>query len=481
MPKDFKTYTLFIAAPGDIVEEKFIIRDLVDEWNRLQGNYKHVRIDVTDWSETYPAYGNRPQAIINEQIFDESDFVVSLFWTKFGSPTGIADSGTEEEILRAIDSGKHLLLYFSNRPISPAKMSSTDYEKISAFRKKHQDNGLYKVYESPDDFRKMFQINLSNFMNDLLSEKIKQPSTPKKPEKVTTEEDQTGASYEQFKDIEKKIKVNFPSYWTKLYGIIETRSAISGNITVSKDNKNKQEVQRLKNKVADWEKEITEYSSKLKDVFLKIDEIPADELKNEVMPEELWTVGSALSSYDNELWLFKQHYEEMSAYKVKETVEHIIGAIKSYQSKLPAPVSSNKVIKPASLGFDVLVPDETLRKGVIGKGIRSEILHKLAPEYFSLMTRRSIWALFFFSDEASEFVVDQTKEGKFRTVHNWDYLYDYFTYYNHVVFELMKQNLEKHKITLKPELKYGYVNLFLVDIFKSHAKDIEDLRKLKKV
>lgn len=168
MPIDSKIFTLFIASPSDIKKEKATIRKLVNEWNNLQGRFKSVRIEVTDWNDAFPIYGERPQAIINEQIFDRSDFVVGLFWTKFGSPTGVADSGTEEEILRAIKSQKRLLLYFSNAPTSPNNINPLEYEKVKAFKIKHQDSGLYKNYNSDTDFKKKFQNDLSAFMVDLL-------------------------------------------------------------------------------------------------------------------------------------------------------------------------------------------------------------------------------------------------------------------------------------------------------------------------
>jgi hypothetical protein len=479
MPKETKTYKLFIAAPGDIISEKKSIFALVDEWNRLQGLHKNVRIEVEDWSSAYPIHGSRAQALINEQIFDESDFVVALFWTKFGTPTGVADSGTEEEIERAIEQKKHLMLYFSDAPIEPTRLNAEDYQKVKAFRKKHQDNGMYKMYNSTEQFHEVFQSNLSKFMNDLLAGKLgsKPKDLQSKAIKPEEEKDETGVEYDPIIDIQRKIEQNFPSYWTKLYGIIEPGSIISNSIKISKNNS--EDIKKLKEKVADWEKEIKVYSEKLKTVFSEIDSMSADELKNEIMPEELWTVGAALDSFDNELWLFKHHYQEMASFKVKETVGNIIRAMKDYTGILPASVKSGTIKKIESLGLGILRSDQTLLSGVIGKGIRSEILHKLEPAYFPLMTRRSIWALFFFSDQAEEFIVDQTKDGKFRTVHNWDYRYDYFTYYNHIIFELMKKGLAKHKIILQPEFKYGYVNLFLVDIFKSHARDIEDLRKLK--
>ena len=45
-----------------------------------------------------PAMGDRPQAIINKQILAGCDLLVAVFWTRLGSPTGAAASGTVEEI-----------------------------------------------------------------------------------------------------------------------------------------------------------------------------------------------------------------------------------------------------------------------------------------------------------------------------------------------------------------------------------------------
>ncbi len=43
-------------------------------------------------------YGSRPQEVINSAIVDKCDLLVGIFWTRIGSPSGEADSGTIEEI-----------------------------------------------------------------------------------------------------------------------------------------------------------------------------------------------------------------------------------------------------------------------------------------------------------------------------------------------------------------------------------------------
>jgi len=38
--------------------------------------------------------GDRPQAIINKQLVDDADILVAVFWTKLGTATGAAMSGS---------------------------------------------------------------------------------------------------------------------------------------------------------------------------------------------------------------------------------------------------------------------------------------------------------------------------------------------------------------------------------------------------
>src|ERR1700731_2767221 len=84
------------------------------EWNALDGEAESVVLLPVAW-ETHatPRSGVRPQAAINEQLVDQSDILVGMFWTKLGTSTGVAPSGTVEEIERFISAGKPTLLYFS--------------------------------------------------------------------------------------------------------------------------------------------------------------------------------------------------------------------------------------------------------------------------------------------------------------------------------------------------------------------------------
>ena len=58
------------------------------------------------------------RAWLNDQLVDRCDILVGMFWTKLGTSTGVAASGTVEEIDRFVAAGKPAMLYFSRRKSS---------------------------------------------------------------------------------------------------------------------------------------------------------------------------------------------------------------------------------------------------------------------------------------------------------------------------------------------------------------------------
>lgn len=169
MPKQIQQYRLFVATPSEISEERQFISELVTEWNVQHGQTRNVHIEVASWhTHSFPAYGDRPQAIINQQVFDSSDIVVGIFWTHFGTPTGEAGSGTEEELRRGIAQGKKMLVYFSDRPISPSQMKVAEYQKIQTFKDDFANRGIYSTYDSSEKFREHFRQHLALLMNEVM-------------------------------------------------------------------------------------------------------------------------------------------------------------------------------------------------------------------------------------------------------------------------------------------------------------------------
>src|SRR6266852_2885349 len=81
-----------------------------------------------------PQSGLRPQEAINRQLVSRCDILVGMFWTKLGTSTGVAESGTVEEIDQFVAAGKPALLYFSSRPIDPNKIDLKQHRKLRSFK-----------------------------------------------------------------------------------------------------------------------------------------------------------------------------------------------------------------------------------------------------------------------------------------------------------------------------------------------------------
>ena len=111
---------LLISAPGDVpVQDMATIRKTISQWDLNLGRVVGLTVLPVSWTEHAVAeFGDRPQAILNDQIVEEADFAVALFYDRLGTPTGEADSGTAEEIKVLVQAGKSVavLVNASARP-----------------------------------------------------------------------------------------------------------------------------------------------------------------------------------------------------------------------------------------------------------------------------------------------------------------------------------------------------------------------------
>jgi hypothetical protein len=108
---------------------------------------------------------DRPQGVLNKQILQTADLLVAIFWTRLGTPTGEADSGTAEEIEKHVAAGKPAMIYFSSAPVRPESVDAAQYQALSAFRKEIEAKGLIDTFESLSDFRSKLARNIAAAVN----------------------------------------------------------------------------------------------------------------------------------------------------------------------------------------------------------------------------------------------------------------------------------------------------------------------------
>ena len=162
MAQNVLLYDILISCPGDIVEERNIIDDALTRFNALFGDTLGIALRSKHWTKnSYPESGDKPQALLNKQFVNDCDAAVAIMWGRFGTPTDEYGSGTEEEIELMLSQGKQVFMYFSDAPIPPSKIDNDQYIRVTAFRNKYKDRGIYSVYSSSEEFGKMFFAHLS--------------------------------------------------------------------------------------------------------------------------------------------------------------------------------------------------------------------------------------------------------------------------------------------------------------------------------
>ena len=153
---------VMIASPGDVEEERRIVRQVLHEWNDINCSSARVALIPIGWETNLsPELGSRPQEIINRRLVHDCDLLVGVFWTRAGTPTGTEPSGTIEEIKEHYGNEKPTMLYFSSRPAPPDNIDPDQYKTVREFKSWCKSQGLIHEYDSEGAFRESFRKHLS--------------------------------------------------------------------------------------------------------------------------------------------------------------------------------------------------------------------------------------------------------------------------------------------------------------------------------
>ena len=158
---------IMIASPGDVQVERNIIREVILEWNDVHIFEEKVTLHPMGWdTHSSPELADRPQELINTRQLKKCDLLVGLFWSKLGTPTGKAKSGTIEEIEEHHSKGKPVMLYFSSKGIPPAKYDKVQIEEVEKFKNDCKKYGLVEEFESDADLKDKFVKHLRIALNE---------------------------------------------------------------------------------------------------------------------------------------------------------------------------------------------------------------------------------------------------------------------------------------------------------------------------
>jgi hypothetical protein len=147
-----------LVSPGDVAAERDAVKLVVDELNRRVAPSHGCQLSLWRW-ETDARPGlhlEGPQGLIDERMqIADSDVVVGIFWKRFGTATGDAQSGTEHELRNAWEAWRKngkpdVMVYFSTQPASPTTSTELEqWHRVVKFREELPKEQLWWPYTGP--------------------------------------------------------------------------------------------------------------------------------------------------------------------------------------------------------------------------------------------------------------------------------------------------------------------------------------------
>jgi hypothetical protein len=164
MPRNTVSFCVLAASPSDVIHERQVIEEVVRDWNSAHSAQAGIILRVLRWElDAVPEVGDRAQAIINKQLVEEADILIGVFLARLGTPTGVAPSGTVEEIERFIELDRPVMLYFSTSPVErnhdPAQL-----QMLNTYKRQIAATGLYFEFDGIDNLRRMVSRHLAHKM-----------------------------------------------------------------------------------------------------------------------------------------------------------------------------------------------------------------------------------------------------------------------------------------------------------------------------
>ncbi|MHC4399849.1 MAG: DUF4062 domain-containing protein [Planctomycetota bacterium] len=161
--------SVFVASPADVADARKRLERVVDELNYTWSRQYRLRLELLRWeTHAYSDVGTDAQEVINRRL-DEFDIFLGIMWKRFGQPTGRAESGTQEEFMRAMQrfredpSRVRIMFYFNDA--APGRLSQIDtaqLEAVNQFRSEVARSGvLYWKYQTTSEFEASVRRHLS--------------------------------------------------------------------------------------------------------------------------------------------------------------------------------------------------------------------------------------------------------------------------------------------------------------------------------
>jgi hypothetical protein len=169
LPRQEQVFSVFVASPGDVREERERLEEIIRELNVAWSRELGIRLELVRWeTHAYPGIADDAQEVINRQIPQDYDLFIGIMWFRYGTPTGRAGSGTVEEFQNAKQrhdadqASVKIMFYFKDAPLSPSNIDPEQLAKVKEFQKSLGEVGaLHWNFKDIQEFEKILRLHLA--------------------------------------------------------------------------------------------------------------------------------------------------------------------------------------------------------------------------------------------------------------------------------------------------------------------------------
>ena len=170
MSQTRKNIRIFVSSPDDMRQEREQLGEIVQSMNRSWGHFFKFQFELIRW-ETHgvPGFGEDAQDVLNKELPNDFEVYIGLMWCRFGTPTGRAGSGTEEEFNNAYARFKkdptsvRIMFYFKESQIPLEDIDPDQLGRVRKFRDSlREKGGLLWTFKTDAEFRSLINEHLSH-------------------------------------------------------------------------------------------------------------------------------------------------------------------------------------------------------------------------------------------------------------------------------------------------------------------------------
>ena len=180
MAKHVIEYRCLLISPSDVDEEREALTQVVTAWNAQIGDSLGARVNLVRWeTHSTPDMSGAPQAVLNEQIVDDCDLGIALFWSRLGTATAEHESGSLEEIHRLLEHGAKVMVYLKTAAIPQEKIDATQFKRLQKAKKELRQRGILGDFATISELKEKVLLHITSSIAASLS--AEQPTTTTPP------------------------------------------------------------------------------------------------------------------------------------------------------------------------------------------------------------------------------------------------------------------------------------------------------------